>query len=372
MEVPKYTNEQVPQLIQLFTHDKEVLYLLGRLCYGDWKQLSSEQRKERLQKDLIPIFQRAKSLQDFQRDIVFGFFTRSIINNSVDHIDVEGFDTLDPTKSYLFVSNHRDIILDPLLFNVALGDATNIPYARLVFGDNLLLNPAIAAIFGLSQGLAVQRGGSLRETFEASKQLSAEIVHTIREGQSVWIAQRNGRAKDGRDITEPAVLKMFHMVYKEEGLSFQQFLAECPIVPLSLSYQVDPCDTMKAWEIYRALGDETRGKRKYADLASALASIKTPKGGVSIRVGEPLSPEIETVKEAAQVIDREIQGNYKLWETNYIAHDLCHAPRYEDKYTKDQKESFLHRFNGLPQGVRDIAIRSYCNPVELYQKVHEE
>ncbi len=366
MHVPNYTDAQVPAVMQSFVADKQVLGLFARLFYGDWHSLSAKAQQERIANHMVPKLLAIQSLDQFQKEIFYDFFVKSVIDNTIDTLEVSGFEHLDPSKRYLFVSNHRDIVLDPLLFNYGLLQHTSLTHARLVFGDNLLISPQVAAIFGMNRGLVVCRSGSLREMFDASKRLSADIFHTIQDTTSVWIAQRGGRAKDGRDITEPAVLKMFHMVSKETGLSFQQFLEKCPIVPLSISYEIDVCDRMKSWELYRYMRDEKKDKRQFADLASVIAGVRMHKGKVALRVGTPISSDITTVKDAAWAIDQQIQGNYKLWKNNYIAHDITYKARFQDKYTAEDKARFLHRFTGLPEGVRKIAIESYSNPLLLH------
>ncbi len=367
MDVPQFTDAQVPHIMEKFAEDQRVMWLFGKLFYPSWESKSKQEQLALVTNDMIPRFLRVKSSQDFQDQIFYGFFLESLIANTVDSIEVSGFENLDSSKNYLFMSNHRDIILDPLLFNHQLVRKTSLKPARLVFGDNLMITPKVAAIFGLSNGLVVQRSGSLREMFSASKKLSHDAFQTIQQQSSVWIAQRNGRAKDGRDVTEPAVLKMLYMDPKSQGLSFSQFLQESPIVPYSVSYEWDPCDRMKAWEIYRAQTIGQSSKRKFADLASVIAAIRVPKGRVSIRVGTPISSDIDNPQDAALAIDQQVQGSYRLWKNNYIANDVLTTPRFQDQYTESEKRLFLDRFRGLPEEVFRLALESYQNPLLLQE-----
>ncbi len=367
MDVPQFSDNHVPHIMASIVEDARLLYVFGRLFYTDWGTLSLEERKIRIATDLVPRLRSITSVDQFQKDFFYDFCLKSVIDNTIKSMEISGFENLDPNTNYLFVSNHRDIVLDPLLFNYQLVHTTALKSARVVFGDNLLISPQVSAIFGLNRGLVVRRSGTLRDMFTASKQLSADIFHTIQEERSVWIAQRNGRAKDGRDITEPAVLKMLHMVSRETGLSFQEFLKKCPIVPISISYEIDPCDRMKAWERYRYIRDEQRDKRQFADLASVIAGVRMDKGRVNLHIGTPIDSSITTPQEAAWAIDQQVQGNYKLWKNNYIAHDLTYKPSFKEHYTKEDVDKFLDRFKALPEGVRMIAIESYSNPVLLHQ-----
>ena len=193
-----------------------------------------------------------KTIDDFQASLE-GIVTH-MLRSSTDGFSWSGLESLDPTRAYLFVANHRDIALDSILLNYALHQA-GFPTARVAIGDNLLSTEAAADLMRLNKSFIVRRSVTgLREQLAAFTLTSAYIHHSLEEGASVWIAQREGRAKDGQDRTDPAIIKMFFVSQRKGSRSFPEVMSDLSIVPVAASYELDPCDVAKArasWQSQR-------------------------------------------------------------------------------------------------------------------------
>ncbi|MDR0413442.1 MAG: 1-acyl-sn-glycerol-3-phosphate acyltransferase [Dysgonamonadaceae bacterium] len=318
-----------------------------------------------------------RTIDEFQLQVMKAV-NEQIIARSVRRFSYDGLDRLDPRKRYLFVSNHRDIMLDSSLLQYALyrsGHRTT----EITFGSNLMSSPLVVDIGKSNKMFKVVRGGNLKEFYAHSFHLSEYIRHAILEKQeSIWIAQRNGRTKNGIDATDQGIIKMF---YLSAACRPEQALAELNIVPVSISYQWEPCDKLKALELYRSR-TEKYVKQPGEDLNSILTGIMQEKGDVHIRFGSLLSerewsplagmPNNLFNKQAALLLDEQILRNYQLSCNNYIAHDLrSRSDRHANRYTQAEKEQFLRRYEDvLASEVADKAVLSdiflgiYANPVD--------
>lgn len=305
-----------------------------------------------------------RTVDQFQRKIVVNSLLHPLVKRTINGLTYTGLENLDPEKPYLFITNHRDIVLDPALLNFIL--ATNgYKIAQIGFGDNLLFNDIVADLIRANRSFIVKRNLPLREQFNESLRLSRYIRYVIQDMQeSVWIAQRPGRAKDGMDVTNPAVVKMLYFSQRRKKVPFSEFLANMNIVPISISYEFDPCDRMKAWEVYRNRTHGGHKKRKYEDLVSIMAGIKGFKGGVHYHFGEPITSGPANEKELAEELDTRIQRGYKLWTTNRIAYDVVnHTDLFKDTYSDDDEDRFFRRFRFLNRQVKNILLEAYENPV---------
>lgn len=289
----------------------------------------------------------------------------TMIKKTIDEISFSGMDNLDTGKKYLFLSNHRDIVLDPALTNYMM-TKNGMPTFEIAFGDNLLINQLVTDLIRINKSFIVKRNHETpRKQIEATIILSKYIWYTLHTYDSVWIAQREGRAKDGNDLTNPAVLKMFFLSQRKVGLPFNEFIKELKIVPIALSYEFDPCDRLKARELERRDKQEVYIKRKGEDFISMIKGITDFKGNVHISVGAPLSGDYKDSKEVAVEIDRFIHQNYKLWPSNYVSYDYIHeTEKYSEKYEDAYKAKFLKRFERLPENIMKYALSAYAKPVE--------
>ena len=321
-----------------------------------------------------------KSVEDFQYTIV-SKAVNVIVGRSSSGFTFEGVENLRriPGK-FLAISNHRDIILDPALTQWMLM-LNNIPMTEICVGSNLLSSGIVEALLRSNRMITVIRGISAREVYLSSQVLSRFVRGEIVSGKSsVWIAQREGRTKNGLDITEQGLLKMFDMSGEKD---FRSNFNELNIVPMSISYEYEPCDIRKAREIYLK---ETKGeykKKRDEDMHSILTGIRQWKGGIHLVVGKPLTDKEVTkaswyekndrYQAIRRTLDERIISGYKLWKTNYMGYDLMTGgSKYADKYTPEELEKFKayteHKLGKLERGidrdaVRDIFWHIYGNPV---------
>lgn len=306
------------------------------------------------------------TIHEFQASLMNDAICR-IIRSTTDGFTHSGLNHLRRGEAYLFVSNHRDITLDAFLLQHLLlehrGDTSHI-----VFGQNLLSEPAIEDLFRSNKLIRMERGGSPRAFYDSLHHLSEYLNHLVtEEHQSVWIAQKNGRAKDGVDITAPAMIKMLCLGRKGDPL---QTLTDLHLVPVSISYEWDPCDIMKASEIMLSRkGSYTKAKDE--DLKSVVTGIIGPKGKVHLSIGAPighreLTPKTGTdlADHVASVLDRHIQTNYHLMPTNYVAYSLLTGKEQHGRYSEQTRTQFLQRIDSLPHPeLRQIIIETYAAPV---------
>lgn len=303
------------------------------------------------------------NVDSFQKKIIVDTLLHPLVKKTISGLSYSGTEYLDQNTPYIFITNHRDIVLDPALLDYILVK-NNLALIQIAFGDNLLFNDAIEDLIRINRGVIVKRNLPPREQYNESLRLSAYIRHINEEGNSLWIAQSAGRSKDGMDVTNPAIIKMIYMAYKREKISFKDFLSRVNIVPVAISYQYDPCDRMKAWEIHRRRTRGEHQKRRYEDLVSITAGIKGFKGKVHYTFSEPLKPEYNNDKELAEAIDERIQKGYKLWSTNFIAYDMSHnTDLFDQSYSEFDKQRFFLRFRRLSKEVRTILLEAYSNPV---------
>ena len=328
------------------------------------------------------------SIRDFQLKVMYQV-NQQIIKRSITEFTYDGLQNIDSKTKYTFVSNHRDIMLDASLLQLAMVENGH-DTAEITFGANLMQDPLVVDIGKSNKMFRVERPGkSMREFLKASKYLSDYIHYAITEkNQSVWIAQRNGRTKNGTDRTDQGVINMLRLGSPDDMVAS---LAELNITPVAVSYEWEPCDVLKALELYaRQSGPYT--KQPGEDLNSILTGILQPKGRVHFSVCKPLTKEElygctglrsnEFNKHAAGLIDRRICRAYRLWPNNYIAHDIMSGTRtYSDHYTKFEEEAFLERMNrslenhtDKASAIRSIFLGIYAYPVDsanLFLKADE-
>ncbi|MGI6433246.1 MAG: 1-acyl-sn-glycerol-3-phosphate acyltransferase, partial [Sphaerochaetaceae bacterium] len=294
----------------------------------------------------------------------------TIEHHSMTSFTYSGLENLEPTKPYLFVSNHRDIILDCALLDYALIQG-GMSTCEMAIGDNLLVNQFATDMFKLNGGITVKRNLPMREQYQESLRLSRYFVELITQGgKSIWIAQKSGRAKDGIDVTNPAIIKMLYLSYKDSKLSFGQLIDSVNIVPVAISYQYDPNDINKGREEVSRKLYGTYRKKKYEDVVNMLRGLRRYKGNVHVSFGTRLGGEFADATEVAAEIDRQIHTNYKLWDTNYFAYDVLHSSeRFKAEYEKLHTKKFLARYKALADELREFVLSSYANPVRMQLQV---
>lgn len=220
-----------------------------------------------------------------------------LLKRTTTGIEVRGIERLDPARSYLWLSNHRDIAMDPTLINFAL-HSRGWPTSRIAIGDNLLADPDIADIMRLNKSFVVKRSVSgRREKLQELTRLSEYIRESLQQGHSIWIAQREGRAKDNRDTTDTAVLKMLALAGRAEKLDFSHTLSSMHPVPVCIQYEWDPCDVLKAQELVVRSSEQPYIKQAGEDIQSIVQGLVGHKGKVVVSFGQPLG--IEQMTDAA-------------------------------------------------------------------------
>ncbi|RTY89371.1 1-acyl-sn-glycerol-3-phosphate acyltransferase [Flavobacterium sp. GT3R68] len=316
------------------------------------------------------------SIRDFQCNFIYNS-VQKVLEKSSDGLTTSGFEKLDSNTSYLFISNHRDIILDTSLLNACLFDHGLIMTASAI-GDNLVKKAFLLTLSKLNRNFLVQRGLSPREMLQSSKLLSEYMAQLLlRENRSVWIAQREGRTKDGNDATNPGVLKMLAMGSEEKNL--MEYFRNIKIVPVSISYEYDPTDALKMPQLMAEANNETYIKEKNEDFMTLLSGIMGQKKRIHIHVGEVLNKELDLIETQfdnsnkqiqalAQVIDESILSTYKLWPTNYIAYDILNKSQtYSHMYTENEKSLFERRLEMRIDEQNPVALQGflamYANPV---------
>lgn len=316
------------------------------------------------------------SLRDFQINFIYPGVLK-VLQESSDGLSTGGFDQLETNTAYLFISNHRDIILDTSLFNSCLYE-NGLVLTTSAIGDNLIQKPFLHILSKLNRNFAIKRGLQGRALLESSKQASAFIKKSLlNENRSVWTAQREGRTKDGNDATHKGVLKMLTLA--EEGADQFSYFEKIKVVPISISYEYDPTDVLKMPELLAKSRDEKYIKGENEDFQNLLRGLLGTKKRIHLQVNGVISEAILEISKSgkgsgeklallANVIDQKIWAGYKLWPSNYIAHDLLYGDEeFIKEYTPDEKVAFQKRLQEKVDVKNEFLVKSflamYANPV---------
>ncbi|MBQ4433970.1 MAG: 1-acyl-sn-glycerol-3-phosphate acyltransferase [Bacteroidales bacterium] len=321
-----------------------------------------------------------KSLYDFQAAVP-GRFLQYYSDRTTTHVSYNGLENLDLNKSYLFIANHRDIVMDSAYLQLYFFH-NKINTSKIAIGDNLVSTPLMLSIAKLNKMFLVKRSATLRENLVNSKLLSEYIHEALAvEHESVWIAQRNGRTKNGFDQTQQGLVKM--LTYFDENRDVLGVLKEMHITPITVSYEYEPCDQLKAREL--ALSEnEKYVKKPGEDFNSVCQGVFGFKGNVNFVIGKAIDAEIEEISAdlhknekinaVCQIIDKQIYANYMLFANNYIAYDyLENSTEFASHYTPQQREDFL-KYIDKQSIVEDVAADKmkkylfdiYANPVRTH------
>ena len=328
-----------------------------------------------------------KTIDEFQV-LVMQKFVRWVLEHTAKNFSYDGIANIDPNKKFLALSNHRDIILDPAITQLVLY-ANGIPMTEIAVGDNLITNKTIEYLIRSNRMIKVVRGISARELYLCSQLLSKYIrLNITQQRSSIWLAQRQGRTKNGYDITEQGLLKMLDM---SGTADFQTNFEELNIIPMSISYEYEPCDILKAREL--VISRKTKYvKADGEDLNSIMVGIMSQKGNIHLNIGRPLTSE--EIAEAAQcdkndryqqirhAVDLRVIEGYKLWKNNYIAYDILnHSFKYSDMYNISDVETFVvymeRQLDTVEKEInredlRRIFLEIYANPVVTKELLEKE
>jgi hypothetical protein len=301
------------------------------------------------------------------------------IERATDGVTYSGVEHLKAGSAYLFLANHRDIVMDPAFVNYAVYHA-GLPTPRIAIGDNLLQKPFVSDLMRLNKSFIVHRSLSgRREKLAAYQLLSAYINHSIRnDHESIWIAQAEGRAKDGDDRTDSAILKMFHMSRKNEP--FAEVIRELNLTPVSISYEYDPCDHAKARELFTRASTGSYAKAPGEDDQSIALGITGYKGRVHVHFGEPVSTGLEDSKQLALEMDKHILSGYRLFPAHYLAYAMwaerdpaLNVPSAAQLFPAEElaaaETEWQKRLNGCPTEQQPYLVLQYATPVRNQYRV---
>ena len=334
--------------------------------------------------ELVAKFREIETIDQFQ--LFFSSYTvKKIIDKTSDGLTAHGFGNIDPAVPYLFVGNHRDIVLDAAIMQWLLNKYGH-KTSQITFGENLMTEQLLLDMGKLNKMFTFFRGGSKMEQYQNALNNSAYINHVIKvQKESIWIAQRNGRTKDGNDQTQKGLIKMF-TVGNDDVINS---LAELNIVPVTISYEIEPCEIQKVRELY--IGRRQKYvKAPNEDYMSILAGITGDKGRINYNFGTPLNDFIrslgkeklhtnELIERITMEIDRQIHQDYFLWPGNYMAFDMFKGTgEYRDLYSDEDLEKFesvmnarLRSLEGFDQAeLREMYLEMYANPVVNRRALH--
>ena len=326
---------------------------------------------------LIKEFKRIETVDQFQ-EFFSGYTVKKIIEKSSGGLSYQGTENIDPEQAYLFIANHRDIVLDAAIMQIMLTDHGH-KTSQITFGENLMSQQLLVDLGKLNKMFTFYRGGSRNEQYNNARLYSAYFEYVIQErNESIWIAQRNGRTKDGNDKTQAGLIKMLTVDKEDSGKA----LAGLNLIPVTISYEKEPCAILKVRELYLSK-DKEYVKGPNEDMMSILEGITGDKGRIHYAFGEPLNDFIEKlaleghsknelVEKVAEEIDRQVYTDYRLWPNNYIAFDILNNSRnYIDQYSEEEKRNFtedmnkrigeLNQFN--PSEIESLFLQIYARPV---------
>lgn len=367
-----YHDHEVAEVLQRLVANPEFLNTIARYRFPalakNFSWLVRPLISYSLRKELATI----NTVADLQARIAP--YVENSVKRATDGISFSGIEHLSADEPRLYFSNHRDIVMDPAYVNYALFQSQlNTP--RLAIGDNLLSRPFVSDLMRLNKSFIVQRSVSgRREKLNAFMQLSGYINHSItQEKQSIWIAQAEGRAKDGDDRTDSAILKMLHISQRE--LEFGQVINQLKLTPVVISYEYDPCDLAKARELYIKATTGEYTKKEGEDDSSIVLGITGHKGRVHVHFSSPIALEHSEPKQLAQQIDQIIWRNYRLFPVNYLAwhmwaerdHSLQVPATHELFNAQEVTQAqaiWQNKLAQCPNEQRPYLIMQYANPLQ--------
>ncbi len=356
-----YRDDEVTAVLRRLARDRAMLRDVARFIAPALSRWAMPVARWQIGRKLRGAFAQIETVDALQGQLA-NLFER-MIEDTTDGFTVSGLELLDPARRYLFISNHRDIALDSGFVNVALyraGHATT----RMAFGDNLLRTGYAADVMRLNKGFIVQRGKKAGKVAFASMSLTSRYIrHSLETGNSVWIAQREGRAKDGVDLTEPALIKMLTLAFRGDIPDLNEVVSRLSIVPVAVSYEVDPCDEAKAAELLAIEQHGAYAKSPGEDLRTIIASVTGTKGRVHLSIGTPLVGSFDNADAVAVAVDLQIARGFQLFPTHLHAARLAQLNCAGPVDLGRQLATFEARLAATQADLRRHIVRQYANPV---------
>lgn len=368
-DIRPYEDGEIRPVLDRLLKDEELLESIARFYYPWLTRFSPSVMKNAAGRKLR---NQARGVHDVKsmQDVIAGYMDK-MIHDTTTRLTNSGLNRLKDGQNYLFISNHRDISMDPAFVNYMLYHAGH-ETLQIAIGDNLLKKPFVTDLMRLNKSFIVRRSLKGRELLQSLKLLS-EYIHTcIAERQNVWIAQREGRAKDGIDKTDPALLKMLAMGRRD--LNFGRSLAELRIVPVTISYEYDACDTLKAEELYQIESKGSFTKTDKSDIQSIVTGMIGFKGHVHVAFGSELKIDTDDPDDLAEVINAQILENYILSDSNFLALEklktegLVSVEQLGDvlenrKILHQNRKQFEKRLRSVDIELQKYLLFGYANPV---------
>lgn len=350
--------ERLRSYPQLLNHFTDLISRHSRVI-NKWKSFHSKNKLARALNEV-------HNVDQFQKEITSDIFLDMIESTSMEDLTMEGIEELED-KPYIYISSHRDILLDTALLDLCLYRSDR-RLCEMIIGDNLVGNQFIEDMFRVNGAIITRRNlTSASDLKEETMRMSYYVRHAMLNKQkSIWVAQKSGRSKDGIDNTSSSILKMLYLACRDQEKDFSTFLREQPVVPVSISYQYDPCAVTKSYSILKKMKNDVYKKKRYEDIIDMVKGLRSWKGNVHVHVGTPLDPDkITNPKDAAAECDRQIHRNFRLWDTNYFCWDKINGlSNYVDKYRDLNTKSFEKKYRKLnPEVVKNVFLQ-YANPVQ--------
>lgn len=374
-DIRPYSPEELPAIFEELIADEEFKEMMTRA----FPQLSYEQ--------ISGAMRGCKTNLEFQVALVKPFLY-GLLDKLSKGLTLS-YDNKEQLSNALYISNHRDIILDSAFLDILLVEEIK-NTVEIAIGDNLLIRPWIKKLVRVNRSFIVQRSLTMRELLASSKRLSSYIRFAIADKkQPVWIAQREGRAKDSNDFTAESVLKMLAMHSPGDPM---EALKALNIAPTAISYEFDPCDYLKAKEYQQKRDNPEHKKSPFDDLLNMQTGLFGYKGHIHYHVAKCINDDLDALDPnlgkgekfaaAAQIIDRAIHSNYRFWPVNYYFYELLTGDtRFADKYTAEEKAALEAYLAGQLQKIdlpnkdeaflRGKILEMYANPVKNYIKATE-
>lgn len=362
-EISSYSDDQVSSKIKELSVDKDFHNYMVNLFYPELSKYFSTLLKFYIKRKFLSTFSSCYSIEEFQKHMAP--LVSQMITKTTDGFSFSGENNLSD-KPTLFIGNHRDISLDPAFLNylLYLKDRKTV---RIAIGDNLLDGGFAETLMRLNKSFIVHREiKGIKETLKKLTRLSAYINTSLfNDGESIWIAQKEGRANDGNDFSDEAVLKMLYLDQRKK-ISLVDWVRKVNITPISISYEYDPLDIVKAkgWDYQGSLSNEEINKN---DLQEMAAGILGYKGRVHLHICEPIAFDGDSIKELSDKIEEHIISNYHIWPSSEMAISLLPELNYSfdgnHKFTNEEVIKFKTRFEYLNDKTLKECLMMYARPL---------
>jgi 1-acyl-sn-glycerol-3-phosphate acyltransferase len=372
-DIRPYQDSEIEEVIARLLSDQELHSSIANFLYPRLARTFSKIMDRVTRRKLKAQFSDVNNVRTMQ-DIIAKYMGK-MIHDTTTHLTNSGLENLNVGRNYLFISNHRDITMDPAFVNYILYQA-GYETLQIAIGDNLLKKPFLTDLMRLNKSFIVRRSLKGRELLQSLKLLSEYIHHSAASGDNVWIAQREGRSKDGIDKTDPALLKMLAMSRRD--LPLGESLSMLNIIPVSISYEYDACDILKAEELYEVEKNGIFTKTDESDINSIVTGMIGFKGHVHVAFGKELEIETDDPEIIANLIDNQILENYRLTDMNYLAteqlakkdlltHELLNDALEKRELSHKNRDEFTKRLLKVESRLLRYFLFGYANP--LYNKL---